>query len=118
MLVANGSEVACPLTSGFVPADVPLAEQSPPFAATSVGLHKKNSTLPVGVGPVPDTVTVSVADVPGFSKFPLGSESVVIVGIKDATLLANPISVPNLNSRWCSPGVNTWLISVLVSSQP
>ncbi len=90
-------DVAVPPDNAEVPTDVPANEQSPPFEATTVGLHKKNSTSPVGVPLAPDIVTVSIADVSGFSKVPVGAERVVMVGTTDATLLAYPVSVPNLN---------------------
>ena len=79
--LAVGSDVAEPATSALVLIDVPPAVQSPPFAATSVGLHKKNSTVPVGVGPVPDTVAVSVAVVPGTTLFVSGLDFVMMVGV-------------------------------------
>ena len=59
------SDVACPLLSGFaLPICVP-PDTHPWPAVTSLGWHRKNVTVPVGIGPTPDTVAVSVTDVPG-----------------------------------------------------
>ncbi len=63
------------------PICVPPAEQSPPFAATVVGLQSVKVTNPVGVGwpSPPDTVAVSVASVPGTMLPPVGVDCVEIL---------------------------------------
>ena len=65
-LVAGDVAVPVPLNAA-VPTDVPPAEQVPPFVATTVGLHKKNSTVPVGIGDgeTGKSFTKSDTDVPG-----------------------------------------------------
>jgi len=62
------ADVACPLASVIAPPIcVPAGETHPWPAVTSFGWHRKNVTVPVGVGcPAPPlTVAVSVTDVPG-----------------------------------------------------
>src|SRR5947208_1303275 len=61
----TADEVATPLTSTTaVPTCVPPDAQS-----TAAGWHRKNVTVPVGVGTpaTPAIVAVSVTDVPGFT---------------------------------------------------
>ena len=75
------SDVAVPPASVFAaPICVPPAEQSPPFAATVVGLQSVKVTDPVGVGwpGPPDTVAVSDASVPGTIPPPVGADCVTV----------------------------------------
>ena len=77
-------DVAVPLDNALVPTNVPPVSQSSPlFAATSVGVHKKNSTVPVGVPNDPVTVTVSNVSVSGLNPIPAlspdGLDVVVII---------------------------------------
>ena len=79
-LVAD--EVASPLpSSAAVPIDVPALEHVPPFDDTVVGLHKKNSTVPVGTGDgeTASSLTKSLTDVPGVTKL-LMVLDVVLIG--------------------------------------
>jgi hypothetical protein len=76
------SDVACPLLSVFTaPTCVPAGATHPTPAVTSAGWHRKNATVPVGVGcPAPPlTVAVSVTAVPGTTPPPLGTDCVTVV---------------------------------------
>ena len=55
-------DVAMPPDNASVPTDVPLNSQSPPFAVVSAGSHRKNSTVPVGVGPGATAESVALSD--------------------------------------------------------
>src|SRR5258707_146774 len=71
----TADEVATPFTSTFaVPTCVPPDAQS-----TAAGWHRKNVTVPVGVGcrAPPVIVAVSVTDVPGTTLPPVGLDAVV-----------------------------------------
>src|SRR5437667_177073 len=82
-----GPEVAVPpVRVCGVPTCAPPAEQSPPFAVTVAGSQRKNVTVPVGVGPEPETVAVSVADVPGATLPPVGFDCVVVEEDSSATV--------------------------------
>jgi len=75
------SDVACPLLSVFaLPTCVP-PDTHPCPAVTSFGWHRKNATVPVGVGCPADpvTVAVSVTDVPGVTLAPDGLDCVAVV---------------------------------------
>ena len=76
------SDAATPLpSSGSPAAGVPIcvpAVPSQPPAVTSAGWQRKNFTSPVGVGPLPDTVAVSLTDVPA-STVPDGLAEVTVV---------------------------------------
>ena len=67
----------------MVPTDVPPILQSPVvvFAVTSVGSHKKNSTIPVGTGDgkTAKSLTSSDTDVPGITVSELVL-AVVLIG--------------------------------------
>ena len=65
-MIVDELEMALPEPSRAtdVPTWVPPEEQLPPLAVTVAGLQRKKVTLPVGVGPPPLTVAVSVAAVP------------------------------------------------------
>jgi hypothetical protein len=74
------SDVACPPLKVFaLPTCVP-AGLGHPAAVTSFGWHRKNATVPVGVGcPAPPvTVAVSVTDVPGVTLAPVGLDKVAV----------------------------------------
>jgi hypothetical protein len=74
------SDVACPLAS-VLAAPISAPPDTHPCPVTSAGWHRKNTTVPVGVGcPAPPaTVAVSVTDVPGdtFVLFVLACVAVV-----------------------------------------
>jgi hypothetical protein len=74
------SDVALPFASSAVAAPTCVPPDVQPFAVTVVGSQRKNVTVPVGVSPVPLTVTRSVADVPGTTPAPVGLELVATVG--------------------------------------
>jgi len=78
-LVAGDVAVPVPLNAA-VPIDVPLAEQSMLLVSIALGLHKKNSTVPVGTGPavVPVTVALSNTDVPGITIVEVVLDIVII----------------------------------------
>ena len=74
------SDVACPLLSAFaLPICVPPDTQPCP-TVTSFGWHRKNATVPVGVGcPAPPlTVAASVTADPGNTLPPVGFDSVTV----------------------------------------
>ncbi len=61
-------DVAVPLLlNAAVPIDVPPVAQSEVLVAIALGLHKKNDTVPVGIGAgeTGKSFTKSVTDVPG-----------------------------------------------------
>ena len=62
-----GPDVACPPLNAIALPTCAPAGLGHPAAVTSAGWHRKNTTVPVGVGcPAPPvTVAVSVTDVPG-----------------------------------------------------
>ena len=84
-----------PPDNALVPTDVPFALQSPPFAVTSVGLHKKNSTVPVGAGDGATVaiVTLSSTDVPGITPDPVGSDVVVIADTCESVVKHSVVSL-------------------------
>src|SRR5262250_3703582 len=74
------SDVACPLLS-VLAAPIWVPPDTHPWpAVTSFGWHRKNATVPVGVGcPAPPvTVAVSVTDVPGTTLPPVGLDCVAV----------------------------------------
>ena len=73
-------DVAAPATTGDVPIDTPPEEQSPVFAMTVAGLHKKNSAVPVGAGAGATVATVMLSSTvaPGITPVPVGLDVVVI----------------------------------------
>jgi hypothetical protein len=76
------SDVACPSLSVFTaPTCVPSSAPHPTPTVTSAGWHRKNVTVPVGVGcPAPPvTVAVSVTADPGTTPPPVGVDSVTVV---------------------------------------
>ena len=88
-----------PATSVLLPAAVPPVLQVPPLVATSVGLHTKKLTVPVGEPPaaVPVTTAWSVTLVPTGCAAVIGvvpTRGVVTV-VDDAgvTVTSSPVSV-------------------------
>ncbi len=82
LVLVVDDEVADPPTRLTAPPIcVPSPVSQPTPAVTSFGRHKKNYTEPVGVGPVPDTVALSDADVPGPTVTPVGLEVVSVVDV-------------------------------------
>src|SRR5262245_46371795 len=74
------SDVTSPLLSVFA-APICLPPYTQPWpAVTSFGWHRKNATVPVGIGcPAPPvTVAVSVTDVPGTTLPPVGVDCVAV----------------------------------------
>jgi len=65
-VVAGDVAVPVPLNA-LVPIDVPPVAQSEVLVAIALGLHKKNSTVPVGIGDgeTGKSFTKSDTDVPG-----------------------------------------------------
>jgi len=87
-------DVAVPvLLNAAVPINVPAAEQSMLLVSMSVGLHKKNSTVPVGIGAgeTGKSFTKSVTDVPGVTVVEVVLD-VVLIGASWPMVVKHSVS--------------------------